>query len=137
MCIPERLLCLVLSLHHAIHAVVHRSVGLSFLGYLERITIPLMMCAACPTDVAWKPIFVMLSTISATVMLRPANLSKSSPTTGTAPSGTGSEGLRTASWAPVGAVMVAKMAMCNRVRFGRQIRGSMCCASQRRLSSCS
>ena len=67
-------------------------------------TIPSTILQACPTLEAWKPICCMPSTSSATVTLRALNASKSRPLTGTALSGTGSEGLSTACVAPSGAV---------------------------------
>lgn len=66
-------------------------------------TMPLTISTACPIDVAWNPTLARFSTSSATVTLRSANASKSSPLTGTAPAGTGSDGLSTALAAPAGA----------------------------------
>jgi hypothetical protein len=71
----------------------------------------LMMRTAAPTEVAWKPMLAYPPTSSSTVMLRDAYWLKSMPCTSCAPSGTGSDGFKTASVAPVGADELLAMAM--------------------------
>src|SRR2546423_2105967 len=65
-------------------------------------TILFMIWIASAIALAWKPIFAIPSTISATVILVPWCTLKSIPQTFCAPSGTGSDGTRTASVASDG-----------------------------------
>lgn len=67
------------------------------------ITISLIIFAASPTALAWNPMPLIASTISATVISRSLYSLKSMPLTCSTPSGTASEGTKTASATAEGA----------------------------------
>ena len=92
----------------------------------KQLTMSLMIRTASPTDVAWKPMPAYPATSSSTVMLRDAYWLKSMPCTSRAPSGTGSEGFKTASVAPVGADDWLAIALDPGGSF------SVCCSRARR-----
>lgn len=69
---------------------------------IRRLTMSLMISAARPSDEAWKPTLRIELTNSAAEMSRSVCRSKLGPVTGTASSGTPSDGISTASAAEVG-----------------------------------